>query len=199
MVAALKRKAGTSSLLRVGDALTADEDCCCPPIETWPDDICGYCDEGTVSKWYRVDIAGLNDEVCGDCEMLNGSYVIEITSHGDTECFGSLNITNVCDVTCGDRGNCHFFQIVLRINNLVLGRLSVTLRVNCTPSPGTAARDMIWRQAGPLNTNPVIPSDCRFEGVVLPYAATDSCPGGGGLSMCDGAGSTATVTAIAPP
>lgn len=191
----LLRKAGSSALLRVGDALATGEDCCCE-IPTWPN-TCGVCTSGTVALYYQITIAGVTDETCTVCDDVNGIYVVEFTSASNTTCGDVTEFSAICNITCGDRTGCGFRRIYMSINHF-LGRVTVRLECVCDTPAGTGARDMLWRQSGPGNTNPVIPSDCRFSGLVLPNANVDFCPSGSG-AMCDGTGSTATIDALFAP
>jgi hypothetical protein len=136
---------------------------------------CTACTNGTMSQTVQVDVAGITNGTCVDCNDLNATYILSISISGGSPCIWGYNFPSaVCFVTpVTDPG---FASCNLNVTSSGPGGLTFTIvRV------GT---DLIWN----TSTAPTR-RDCNTWSLFnLPQNAT--------TSACDNVSATCLVTTL---
>lgn len=118
--------------------------CCAPACDT-----CSNCQTDTTACEYEVIIAGMADEACADCEMLDDTYILTQV----TACAYIYEFAGACDITAIGLGFNSFFG---------------NYRVNGSLYAGGAQKHD-WQLAAGAS-----PIDCAMVSLDVPFLVDDS-------------------------
>lgn len=106
-------------------------DCCGTP--------CPVCTNGTMPQTIQVDVSGVTNGTCSDCNDLNATYIVAVDSAGASKCtWGYLFPANICfSVPVTDPGfdACHLDVLVPGLAFTIV-QVGTDLSWNNTTSPG---------------------------------------------------------------
>ena len=91
--------------------------CCCGDYED-----CEYCKDSKAPKYIKLVISGMADKTCANCNSINGTFILELTSNPAAICYYTHQIASICQ----DSPSIDLFQLSIPSSGIVT--LQITIR-----------------------------------------------------------------------